>query len=64
VGTVQAIASLVESKDPCTAGHQRRVADLAATIAQEMGLSPELIEGLRMAGIIHDIGKFPSLQTF
>jgi len=57
VGTVQAIASLVESKDPYTAGHQRRVADLAATIAQEMGLSPELIEGLRMAGIIHDIGK-------
>jgi PAS domain S-box-containing protein/putative nucleotidyltransferase with HDIG domain len=57
VGTVQAIASLVESKDPYTAGHQRRVADLAATIAEEMGLSPELIEGLRMAGIIHDIGK-------
>jgi PAS domain S-box-containing protein/putative nucleotidyltransferase with HDIG domain len=57
VGTVQAIASLVESKDPYTAGHQRRVADLAATIAEEMGLTPELIEGLRMAGIIHDIGK-------
>lgn len=56
-GTVQAIASLVESRDPYTAGHQRRVAELAAAIAKEMGLSPEQIEGLSMAGIIHDIGK-------
>jgi len=56
-GTVQAIASLVESKDPYTAGHQRRVAELAAAIAEEMGLPPEQIEGLSMAGIIHDIGK-------
>ncbi|NLD80840.1 MAG: HD domain-containing protein, partial [Smithella sp.] len=53
----QAIASIVESRDPYTAGHQRRVADLAAAIAAEMGLSVELIEGLRMAGVIHDIGK-------
>jgi PAS domain S-box-containing protein/putative nucleotidyltransferase with HDIG domain len=56
-GTVQAIASLAESRDPYTAGHQRRVAELAAAIAGEMGLSPEQIEGLSMAGIIHDIGK-------
>ena len=57
VDTIQAIASIVESRDPYTAGHQRRVADLAAAIAAEMGLSVELIEGLRMAGVIHDIGK-------
>lgn len=57
VDTIQAIASIVESRDPYTAGHQRRVADLAAAIAAEMGLSAELIEGLRMAGVIHDIGK-------
>jgi PAS domain S-box-containing protein/putative nucleotidyltransferase with HDIG domain len=56
-GTIQAIASVVETKDPYTAGHQRRVADLARTIAREMGLSQEQIEGLRVAGIIHDIGK-------
>ena len=56
-GTVRAIASLVETRDPYTAGHQHRVADLARTIAREMGLSGERIEGLRMAGIIHDIGK-------
>ena len=56
-GTVLAIASVVETKDPYTAGHQRRVADLARTIAREMGLSQDQIEGVRMAGIIHDIGK-------
>jgi PAS domain S-box-containing protein/putative nucleotidyltransferase with HDIG domain len=56
-GTVQAIALVVESKDPYTAGHQRRVADISRAIATEMGLSPDRIEGIRMAGIIHDIGK-------
>ncbi len=56
-GTVQAIASVVDSKDPYTAGHQRRVADISRAIATEMGLSPDRIEGIRMAGIIHDIGK-------
>jgi PAS domain S-box-containing protein/putative nucleotidyltransferase with HDIG domain len=56
-GVVQAIASLVETKDPYTAGHQRRVADLARSIAREMGLSDEQINGIRMAAIIHDIGK-------
>jgi PAS domain S-box-containing protein len=56
-GTVQAITSLAESRDPYIAGHQRRVAELATAIAEEMGLSPEQIEGLGMACIIHDIGK-------
>jgi HD-GYP domain-containing protein (c-di-GMP phosphodiesterase class II) len=44
-------------KDPYTAGHQRRMTNLARAIAGEMGLPPEIIEGLRMAGVIHDIGK-------
>ncbi|MDD4092254.1 MAG: PAS domain S-box protein, partial [Smithellaceae bacterium] len=56
-GTVQAVALMVESKDPYTAGHQRRVADLSRAIAREMGLSQERIESLRVAGTIHDIGK-------
>jgi len=56
-GTVQAIVAVVESKDPYTAGHQRRVADISCAIAAEMGLSADRIEGIRMAGIIHDIGK-------
>ncbi len=56
-GTVQAIASLVETRDPYTAGHQRRVADLSRAIATEMGLSHHQIDGLRIASTIHDLGK-------
>ena len=55
--TVQAIAVTVETRDPYTAGHQRRVADLARAIATEMGLTTDQIDSLRMAGIIHDLGK-------
>ena len=55
--TIQVLVLAVEIKDPYTAGHQRRMTDLARTIATEMGLPPEKIEGLRMAGVIHDIGK-------
>jgi putative two-component system response regulator len=57
VATVNALASTVEMKDPYTAGHQRRVTRLACAIAKEMGLPEERIEGIRMAGLIHDIGK-------
>jgi putative nucleotidyltransferase with HDIG domain len=55
--TIQAMALAVESRDPYTAGHQRRVADLAHAIAKEIGLPENVIEGVRMAGIIHDLGK-------
>ncbi len=55
--TVHAIAVTVETKDPYTAGHQRRVADLSKTIAAEMGLSSDRIDGLYMASKVHDIGK-------
>ncbi|MCX7966628.1 MAG: PAS domain-containing protein [Syntrophorhabdaceae bacterium] len=58
IGSVIDVISLaVESRDPYTAGHQKRVANLARYIAQEMGLSPEQIESVRMAGTIHDLGK-------
>jgi putative nucleotidyltransferase with HDIG domain len=56
-GTIQAMSVTVEMRDPYTAGHQRRVSLLAAAIAKELGLDPDRIEGLRMAGDIHDIGK-------
>lgn len=55
--TVQAIASTVERRDPYTAGHQRRVADLASAIAAKMGLSEERIFALHLAGVVHDLGK-------
>jgi HD-GYP domain-containing protein (c-di-GMP phosphodiesterase class II) len=54
---VAALASMAEQRDPYTAGHQRRVAELAAAIAGEMGLSKDRIQGLYMASVIHDIGK-------
>ena len=56
-GTVLAVANTVEMRDPYTAGHQRRVAQLAAAIAQEMGFSAERVEGMRVLGCLHDIGK-------
>lgn len=56
-GIIRAVSLTVEARDPYTAGHQRRVSDLARSIATEMGLSKDQIEGIRMAGIIHDLGK-------
>lgn len=56
-GTIQAMAMTVETRDPYTAGHQRRTSDIARSIAQEMGLSSEQVDGIRMAGVIHDLGK-------
>lgn len=55
--TIQAIAATVEMRDPYTAGHERRVAELAAAIAREMGLPESRVEGVRVAGTIHDLGK-------
>ena len=55
--TVQVLVSAVESRDPYTAGHQTRSADLARAIATDLGLSQENIDGIHMAGSIHDIGK-------
>ncbi len=54
---MQSIAAVVETRDPYTAGHQKRVADLSWAIAREMGLSEDQREGLRLAAMIHDIGK-------
>ncbi|MFZ2395468.1 MAG: PAS domain S-box protein [Smithella sp.] len=55
--TVQSIALLVETKDPYTAGHQQRVAQLAVAIAKEMGLTSDQQDFIYTASIIHDLGK-------
>ncbi|GAB6268286.1 MAG: hypothetical protein STSR0002_10270 [Smithella sp.] len=55
--TIQVLGTASEARDPYTAGHQKRVADLARMIATEMGLPQDSIEAIRMAGAIHDIGK-------
>ncbi len=56
--TVEALASAVETRDPYTASHQRRVAFLACAIAEEMGgIGTDQMKGIRTAAILHDIGK-------
>jgi PAS domain S-box-containing protein len=55
-GAISAIAAAAELRDPYTAGHERRVADLAAAIGREIGLSEERVHGLHLAGAVHDIG--------
>jgi PAS domain S-box-containing protein len=56
-GIVRTMVLTVEMRDPYTAGHQQRVANLARTIAVDMGLSKVRIEAIRIAGNIHDLGK-------
>jgi putative nucleotidyltransferase with HDIG domain len=55
--TIRAIALTVEKRDPYTAGHQGRVAQLATAIARELGMEEERVEGIRLGALIHDIGK-------
>ncbi len=55
--TVAALASTAEIRDPYTSGHQKNVTKIACSIAEHMGLSADLIKGLRIAGLLHDIGK-------
>jgi len=57
VATLEALVNALEAKDAYIRGHSARVADLAAMIAAEMSLPDEVIEHIRMAGRLHDIGK-------
>ena len=54
---IDTMSSIIEAKDPYTAGHQKRVCQLATRIAQEMTLPEDKVEGIRIASLIHDIGK-------
>ena len=56
-GTVSTISKIVETRDPYTAGHQTRVAKLARSIAEKMGLSEDHVELIYVAALVHDIGK-------
>ncbi|OGS99660.1 MAG: hypothetical protein A3F73_11490 [Gallionellales bacterium RIFCSPLOWO2_12_FULL_59_22] len=55
--TVRAMAAMLEMRDPYTAGHQARVADLAAAIARQIGLSDDQAHAIHLAGVVHDLGK-------
>ncbi len=54
---IDTMSRIIEAKDPYTSGHQHRVCQLAVPLARELGLSPDKIEGIRIASLIHDIGK-------
>ena len=56
-GAVLAMSNVVETRDPYTAGHERRVSALATAIAVDMGMEGEALTALRLAALIHDIGK-------
>jgi HD-GYP domain-containing protein (c-di-GMP phosphodiesterase class II) len=55
---MQVLESTMASRDPYTVGHQRRVSQIACSIAREMGLSEDRLHNLRIAGTLHDLGKF------
>ncbi len=55
--TISVMSCMMELRDPYTAGHQRKVGNLAATIAREMGMTDRVIDGIRVTGYLHDIGK-------
>ncbi len=57
IETVGALATVVEVRDPYTAGHQRKVATLAVAIAEALGWSERRVEGVRIGALLHDIGK-------
>ncbi len=55
--TVEAIAGIIEMRDPYTSGHQSRVAELAQAIARKMNLSDDQLHAVHLAGLVHDLGK-------
>jgi HD-GYP domain-containing protein (c-di-GMP phosphodiesterase class II) len=54
---LEALAAMTELRDPYTAGHQRRVGELASSIARNMGLPTEQVHAIHLAGVVHDVGK-------
>ncbi len=57
IGAVQSLAEALEAKDPYTHGHSKRVTEIAVTLARELGLPGEEQDRIRLAGLVHDIGK-------
>jgi len=55
--SIETMSRILEAKDPYTSGHQQRVSQLATVVAKELNLSPDKIEGIKIASLIHDIGK-------
>ena len=63
VATLEALVNAMEARDPYLRGHSARVADLAATVAAHLGLSDDVVEAVRLAGRLHDIGKIGTRES-
>lgn len=63
ISTVSSLANAIDAKSPWTKGHSERVMNIAAEIAQEMGLSELFVEQIKIAGLLHDIGKIGILEA-
>jgi putative two-component system response regulator len=57
IGIAETLINAMEAKDQYLRGHSRRVAEQAASVAEELGLDADLVENVRLAGRLHDIGK-------
>jgi putative two-component system response regulator len=57
IGVAETLINAMEAKDVYLRGHSSRVADQAASVAEEMGLDPDVVENVRLAGRLHDVGK-------
>ena len=55
--SIEAISLVTEARDAYTAGHQRKISTLAVAIAEEMGFPKDKVEGIKIAALIHDVGK-------
>lgn len=57
LGTLQALTSAIDAKDRYTCGHSERVAHVSAQLARQLGMGEEQVERIRIAGLVHDVGK-------
>jgi HD-GYP domain-containing protein (c-di-GMP phosphodiesterase class II) len=55
--TIEALVAAIDAKDPYTEGHSQRVSEFSVAVAQEMGMTPELIRQIRIGSLLHDVGK-------
>lgn len=63
INTIASLANAIDAKSPWTKGHSERVMHVSANIAKEMGLDEEMIERVRLGGLLHDIGKIGILEA-
>ncbi|MFQ5976478.1 MAG: HD domain-containing phosphohydrolase, partial [Candidatus Hydrothermarchaeales archaeon] len=62
INTVKTLTSTIDAKSPWTRGHSERVTELAITVGKEMGLTQKDVDDLRLAGLLHDIGKIGTAE--